>query len=57
MDVITVAPIMELLFVVVALTLFTLSVLSILDWYGLIRVSWINVDRKFPPQDTYHYNG
>ncbi len=57
MDVTTVSPIMELLFVVVALTLFTLSVLSILDWYGLIRVSWINVDRKFPPQDTYHSNG
>ena len=57
MDVNTVAPIMGLLLMVVALALFTIGVLSILDWYGMIRVSWINVDRKSPPQDTDPRNG
>ena len=52
MDVNTVAPIMGLLLMIVALALFTLGVLSILDWYGMIRVSWINVDRKTPPKNT-----
>ena len=48
----TVAPIMGLLLMTVALALLTLGVLSILDWYGMMRVSWINVDRKSPPQDN-----
>ena len=52
MDVNTIAPIMGLILLILALALFTLSVLSIADWYGMISVSWLNVDRKSPPRDA-----
>ena len=52
MDVNTVAPIMGIIFLTLALALFTISTLSLLDWYGMISVPWINVDRKSPPKDT-----
>ena len=52
MDVNTVAPIMGLILMILALALFTVSVLSLLDWYGMISVPWINVDRKSQPGDA-----
>ena len=56
MDVNTIAPIMGIIFITLALALFTISVLSLLDWYGMISVSWINVDRKSRPKDTNPHN-
>ena len=52
MDVNTVAPIMGLILMIVALGFITFGFLSILDWYGMINVSWLNVDRKSSPSDT-----
>ena len=52
MDVNTIAPIMGVVFMILALALFTVSILSLLDWYGMISVPWINVDRKSPPRDS-----
>ena len=52
MDVNTVAPIFGIIFLTLALGLFTVSILSLLDWYGMISVSWINVDRKSRPKDA-----
>ena len=52
MDVNTIAPIMGLILMMFALALFTLSTLMLLDWYGIINVSWLNVDRKSPSEDT-----
>ena len=52
MDVNTVAPIMGLILMIFALALFTFGILSILDWYGIINVSWLNVDRKSTPRDA-----
>ena len=56
MDVNTVAPIMGLILMILALALFTLSVLSLLDWYGMVSLPWINVDRKSPPRDANPHN-
>ena len=52
MDVNTVAPIMGLILMIVALGFITFGFLSILDWYGMINVPWLNVDRKSPPKDV-----
>ena len=51
MDVNTIAPIMGIIFLVLALALFTIGTLSLFDWYGMINVPWINVDRKSPAKD------
>ena len=52
MDVNTVAPIMGLILMIVALGFIIFGFLSILDWYGMISISWLNVDRKSSPSDA-----
>ena len=52
MDVNTAAPILAIILLVFTLALFTLTIAGIMDWYGMINVSWLNPERKDRRQDT-----
>ena len=46
MDVSTTAPILAFMFMTLALVFLALGVAGILDWYGIISVSWLNKESK-----------
>ena len=46
MDANTIAPIMGIILMVIALGFVLFGVVGMLDWYGAINVPWMNVDRK-----------
>ena len=52
MDVNTAAPILAIIMLIFALGLFTLAIAGIMDWYGMINVSWLNPERRDRRQDT-----
>ncbi len=52
MDVNTAAPILAIILLVFTLALFTLTIAGIMDWYGMINVSWLNPERRDRRQDT-----